>query len=158
MKQTSISFILFFAIAILIGTGCDSKRIFENYHQIDETGWHKDSLVVFHFAISNTLQNHNLYVNVRNSLDYKYQNLWLFINIEQPGGTVATDTFEMLLANPAGEWLGEGFGGLKEIQKKYRSNVFFPVTGEYTISLQQGMRNELLGGIHDVGFRVEKTE
>jgi gliding motility-associated lipoprotein GldH len=35
--------------------------------------------------------------------------------------------------------------------------VYFPVSGEFTVAIQQGMREEILEGIHDVGFRVEKT-
>lgn len=137
-------------------SACDTNRVFDEYQPIFESNWQKDSLVVFDIPISDTLQNHNLYVNIRNDVNYGYSNLWLFVEIEQPDGMAVQDTFEMVLAEPSGKWLGEGFGGLKTRRAMYRSNVFFPGSGDYKISIQQGMRDNILEGISDVGFRVEK--
>ncbi len=147
-------------LTILVLTGfssCDRNLIFEKYEPIPENGWHKDSLVVFNIAVTDTLQNHNLYINVRNDIEYKYSNLWLFIEINQPGEIGVADTLELTLADPKGKWLGEGFGGIKTQQIRYKSGVYFPVSGEYTINIQHGMRDEPLEGITDIGFRVEKV-
>ena len=147
-------------LTILVLTGfssCDRNLIFEKYEPIPENGWHKDSLVVFNIAVTDTLQNHNLYINVRNDIEYKYSNLWLFIEINQPGEIGVADTLELTLADPKGKWLGEGFGGIKTQQIRYKSGVYFPVSGEYTINIQHGMRDVLLEGITDIGFRVEKV-
>lgn len=150
-------FPVFFTLLFLIVIwSCDPNRVYENYQPVNENGWNKDSLVTFTIPVNDTIQQNNLYINVRNNLDYKYQNLWLFIQIEQPKGVLLKDTFEILLAAPTGKWLGEGFGGLKEIQTTYRKNVYFPVSGNYTISIQQAMRDQNLSGIKDIGFRVEK--
>lgn len=147
---------LFTGLFLIALAACDINRVFEEYQPIHEGNWHKDSLVVFDIPISDSLQNNNLYINIRNDINYGYSNLWLFVEIEQPGGMAVKDTFEMVLAEPSGKWLGEGFGGLKTRQAIYRSNVFFPNSGDYKISLQQGMRETILEGINDVGFRVEK--
>ncbi len=136
---------------------CDRNLIFEKYQPIPENGWHKDSLVIFNIPVTDTLQNHNLYINVRNDIEYKYSNLWLFIEINQPGEIGIADTLELILADPKGKWMGEGFGGIKTRQVGYKSGVYFPVSGEYTINIQHGMRDELLEGITDIGFRVEKV-
>ncbi len=146
-------------LSILVLTGfssCDRNLIFEKYEPIAENGWHKDSLVVFNIPVTDTLQNHNFYINVRNDIEYKYSNLWLFIEIKQSGEVGITDTLEILLADPSGKWLGDGFGGIKTRQVKYKGGVYFPVSGEYQINIQHGMRDELLEGITDIGFRVEK--
>ena len=105
-----------------------------------------------------TVQNYNLYINIRNDINYGYSNLWLFVDIEQPDGASICDTFEMVVADASGKWLGEGFGGLKTRKAVYRSNVYFPHSGKYKVSVQQGMRENKLEGISDVGFRVEKME
>jgi gliding motility-associated lipoprotein GldH len=148
--------ILIAAILLISFSSCDNNRVFEEYQSIPEPGWHKDSVFVFEVLITDTLQNHNLLVNVRNSITYSYSNLWLFIEIEEPGGIFAKDTFELSLADPMGKWLGEGFGGLKTRQVVYRRNVYFPRRGTYRIQIKQGMREEILEGINDIGFRVEK--
>ena len=149
--------ILFTGIVVLMAA-CDSHSVFDKYKPINKGVWNKDSLVVFNVPVTDTLQNHNFYINVRNNVDYRYSNLWLFVTIEQPDGEAVKDTFEMVLADPSGKWLGEGFGGLKTRKAIYRRNVFFPRSGDYTISLQQGMRNDELKGISDVGVRVEKVK
>lgn len=136
---------------------CDSGRIFDKYHEIPDSVWHKDSIVVFNVPIEDSVQNHNLYIQLRNETSYGFSNIWLFIEIMQPGGETTKDTFEVVLADPSGQWLGEGFGGLKTIQAVYRRDVKFPAKGEMTVAIQQGMRDEQLQGIHDVGFRVERA-
>ncbi len=156
--MNKITFQIILSVFILtIFSACDKNLVFEKYQPIAESGWHKDSLAVFSIPITDTLQNHNLYINVRNDVKYKYSNLWLFIEINQPGKIGITDTLEILLADPTGKWLGEGFGGIKNRQIKYKGGVYFPVSGEYKINIQQGMRDELLEGITDIGFRVEKV-
>ncbi len=157
--MTKVGFyILFVGILTTLFWSCDKNMVFEEYKEIPQSGWHKDSLVVFTIPISDTLQNHNLYLNIRNNINYNYSNLWLFVEINQPGEIAVTDTFELALADPSGKWLGEGFGGIKTKRTIYRSGVYFPVSGNYKINIQHGMREEILDGITDVGFRVEKVD
>ena len=136
---------------------CYNDSVFNKYKTIPKGEWHRDSLVLFQVQVNDTLQNHNLFINVRNDIEYKYSNLWLFVEIIQPGDTTAVkDTFEFTLADPTGKWLGHGFGGVKTNEMLYKGNVYFPVSGDYEIQIQHGMRGKLLDGITDIGFRVEK--
>ena len=155
MKRISFKLLIF---ASLIGLlfSCDRNRVFEAYEKLPQTGWDKDSPVVFKIDVTDTVQTQNLYINVRNDIKYKYSNLWLFVKIEQPGKIAVADTFEVILADPTGKWLGEGFGGIKTRQVIYKGGVYFPVSGEYKINIQHGMRENVLQGITDIGFRVEK--
>lgn len=145
-------------LLLIIYSGCDQFRVFEAYNKIPRSGWHKDSLAVFEIPISDSLQNHNLFINVRNDIEYRYSNLWLFIEIEPPQENSTIDTIELVLANPNGKWLGEGFGGIKTRQVLYKGGVYFPTSGDYKINIRHGMREELLKGLTDIGFRVEKTD
>ncbi len=154
-RKLPLFFVVIFAGVVI--TSCDKTVVFDEYKAIPETGWHKDSLVVFNIPVEDTLQNHNLLINIRNETSYNYSNIWLFIEILQPDGEMLKDTFEIALANPSGEWLGEGIGGLKNREAIFRRNVKLPFSGEYTVKIQHGMRQDVLKGIHDVGFRIEKT-
>jgi len=156
MKQLKFQFIIIvFLLAIF--SACDKSRVFDEFKSLPKSGWNKDSLVVFTIPVTDTLQNHNLYINVRNDVSYSFSNLWLFIEIDQPGGKALKDTFELSLADPTGKWLGEGMGGKKTRQVIYRRNVYFPVSGNYKIKLQQGMRETNLKGISDIGIRIENA-
>lgn len=146
-------------VLLITMLSCNKSGVFGEYETIPQAVWHKDSLVVFHVPVTDTVQNHNLFINVRNDIEYKYSNLWLFIEIIQPGDTVAvTDTFEFTLADPTGKWRGHGFGGVKTNEMLFKRNVYFPVAGNYEIQIQHGMRGKLLEGITDIGFRVEKQK
>jgi gliding motility-associated lipoprotein GldH len=155
MRRNSFQLLIFASLIALLFS-CDRNRVFEAYKELPQTGWNKDSLVVFKIDVTDTLQNNILYLNVRNDIKYKYSNLWLFVKIDQPGKTAIADTFEMILAAPTGKWLGEGFGGIKTRQVIYKSGIYFPVSGEYKINIQHGMRENVLQGITDIGFRVER--
>lgn len=155
MKKTIFYITILFIITAFVS--CDRKRVFEAYKTLDEKGWNKDSVVVFNFLLTDTTRNHNLYVNIRNKGTYGYSNLWLFLSIGSPDGKTVTDTVEFSLAEPNGRWKGSGIGDLHDNQILYKKSVFFPKKGNYTFSIKQGMRDNVLQGIRDIGMRIEKT-
>lgn len=136
---------------------CDRKRVFESYFELDKNGWNKDSVVVFKVNMTDTIRNNNLFVNIRNKGNYPYSNLWLFLSVASPDGKLNTDTVEFTLAEPSGKWKGSGIGGLHDNQILYKSSVYFPHKGNYIFKIKQGMRDNVLQGIRDIGIRIEKT-
>jgi gliding motility-associated lipoprotein GldH len=130
--------------------------------------WHKDSIASFKFQAPDTINNYNLYVNLRNTDAYKFNNLFLIVELNYPNGKAVKDTLEYKMAAPNGELLGTGFSDLKENKLWYRGykNPFkFEEEGDYTVNIQHAMRNngevfgvENLEGITDIGFRVEHAQ
>ncbi len=152
-------FIYFMAILLIVGiTSCDRKRVFESYKELDKKGWNKDSVVVFNVHLTDTVKNHNLFVNIRNKGTYPYSNIYLFMSIGSPDGKMHTDTVEFVLAEPSGRWKGSGIGGLHDNQILYKNSVFFPRKGNYRFLIKQGMRDNVLQGIRDVGIRIERAQ
>lgn len=148
--------IIGFCVLLFALSSCLSKSEYESYHTLESIGWHKDSVLVFPVELKDTLAAHNLYLNIRNKGTYEFSNIWLFINIESPDGKVLKDTVEFKLADEAGRWLGSGIGDLFDNKMLYKSNVYFPISGEYKFSIQQGMRAKRLKGIQDVGILIDK--
>jgi gliding motility-associated lipoprotein GldH len=148
--------IIIFTIVIF---SCNSKVVFENYHQLKGSEWPQDSILKFRIDIIDSTKIYNLSLNVRNEGRYPFSNLWLFISIMPPAGIELKDTVELTLANPDGKWFGSGLGDLYEKKYPYKQNIFFPRKGNYTIQVRQGMRteNEILKGIHDFGICLEKA-
>lgn len=135
---------------------CDHKRVFESYDSVADAHWQKDSAFSFDCEIKDALLTYNLYINLRNSVDYPYSNVWMFITITPPEGVARTDTIEFALADPTGKWFGSGYGKFRDNKFQYRNNVFFPKAGTYNFKIQHGMRNDVLEGVSDVGVRVER--
>src|SRR5690554_194793 len=148
--------ILIFSVIVLF-SACDSGRVFDQYYEIPKNGWHKDSVFNFEVPVEDSIHNHNFYIQIRNETNYPFSNVWLFVDVIYPDGEAVQDTIEVVLAEPSGKWLGKGFGGIKTRQAIYKRDVQFSIPGDLIISIRHGMREELLHGIHDVGFRVEKN-
>jgi gliding motility-associated lipoprotein GldH len=158
MKKFGFQFLVGCVLLITM-LSCNKNGMFNEYKTIPQAVWNRDSLVVFQITVTDTVQRHNLFLNVRNDIDYKYSNLWLFVEIIQPGDTTAViDTFEFTLADQTGKWLGHGFGGVKTNEMLFKRNVYFPLAGNYELQIQHGMRGKLLEGITDIGFRLEKQK
>jgi gliding motility-associated lipoprotein GldH len=141
---------------LLFMWACDFSRVYEDYKPIEKEGWHKDSLVSFNVDITDTISANNLMVNVRNMGNYPNSNIWLFVKIYSPDGKCIGDTIEYTLADLSGKWKGSGIGDIFDNQFPFKSNVNFPVSGEYRVEVQHGMRKTILPGISDIGIRIEK--
>ncbi|MCF6295192.1 MAG: gliding motility lipoprotein GldH [Flavobacteriaceae bacterium] len=153
-----------FIIFLLGFTSCDSNRIFDEYKTAPDS-WHKDNIITFSITPPDTTKHYNLFINIRNTSDFKYSNLFLIVEMNFPNGKVTKDTLEYLMAKPNGEFLGTGFSGIKENKLWYKEAVVFSENGEYKINIQHAMREngsikgiENLEGITDVGFRIEKVQ
>lgn len=143
---------------------CDSNRVYDEYESLPG-GWNKDSEISFSLPQMDSVSDYNLFINVRNNNDYAFSNIFLIANIQFPQGKVITDTLEYQMALPGGEWLGTGFGDVKENKLWYKERVRFDEPGRYKISIQHAMRKsgsekgiENLEGITQVGLRIENTQ
>jgi gliding motility-associated lipoprotein GldH len=155
---------LFIIIIILFSIiSCNDTTVFSTYKSISKSQWHKDSIINFTFNPVDTISKNNIYINLRNNNDYQYSNLYLIVGIDFPDNKSVVDTLEYEMADAEGKFLGTGFTDLKENQLEYKTNVVFPTTGAYTISVQHAMRKNgdvngiiLLDGITDIGLQIEK--
>jgi gliding motility-associated lipoprotein GldH len=143
-------------VLFLLLSACDQQVAFEKYERIDPNGWMAFDGVTFVISVTDSIHPHNLYVSVRHTIDYKYSNLYLFIDTHFPAGKVTRDTIEFLLADHTGRWYGKGLGHIKEYRALVSRSVTFPTQGDYTILIEQGMREKKLKGIEDIGIRLER--
>lgn len=161
LKRSKI-IVLFLVTLFFIS--CDEKRVFDEYKGLNGK-WEKDSIVRFTFNQNDTIAPYNLFLNIRNNNEYPFNNLFLIVTLKQPDSLVKIDTLEYAMANPDGSLMGEGFSDVKESKLWYQENFIFKQKGEYTIEIQQALREtgsvsgvEELKGVTDVGFRIEKTK
>jgi gliding motility-associated lipoprotein GldH len=159
MKQARNRFLLIMSLLGIFVCACNRKIVVEDYQALKHSEWHQDSLLVFEMNIPDSKKVYDLSFNVRNEGHYPYSNLWVFVTIVPPSGKSLTDTIELTLAKPSGEWLGSGLGDLYDQKYPFKKTVFFPEIGKYTINVRQGMRTQtgILKGIHDFGISLEKA-
>jgi gliding motility-associated lipoprotein GldH len=146
---------MIFAFLGIVFASCDNNRYFEHNEAIVNNTWHYDDAKEFDVEIEDSLLAFNFYINVRNTVDYEFANLYFFIKTELPDGDFAQDTVECQLANYEGKWLGDGRGEFRDNRFILRQNMRFQQTGTYRFLLNHGMRRDSLKGIADVGIRLE---
>lgn len=139
--------------------------MFDEYLSISDQKWGKNNELKFAFSIEDTVQQHNLFINLRNNKEYGFSNLFVITEMDFPDGNKMVDTLEYDMADATGKFLGKGFSDIKENKLFYKENIVFPSKGTYTFKIRQSMRKngeihgiEELDGVTDVGFRIEKTK
>ncbi len=113
-----------------------------------------DYAAKFDVEVTDTVSLFDFYINLRNTVDYKYSNFYLFLNTTLPDGMAARDTIELMLADRSGKWLGKGFGKYRDNQMLVRAGLQFPMAGNYVFEIEHAMRDTLLTGIGSVGIRI----
>jgi len=134
---------------------CGRDTVFNQYQPVQHKIWDKQSEYFFTFRISDNNIPYNIFIQVRNNSLYPYQNLWLFCEEKRPDGVSVRDTTEFMLADDFGKWTGNGIT-LFQNSFLYKQACLFPDTGQYTIAIRQGMREDELKGIEDIGLVIKK--
>lgn len=152
------------AASLFLFCSCDKKRVFDEYKPLSGK-WHKDSIVSFDFEQKDTVSLYDLFVTMRNNNDYPYNNIFLIVELQQPGGLTLSDTLEYPMAYPDGKLMGDGVTDIKESKLWYKKGQRFPKAGTYIVNIKHAVRQggyvmgvEELEGVTDVGFRIESTE
>lgn len=156
MNKLQYPFVFFLAFTMLIS--CDSARVYEENMKVPDQVWSNSNAMIFSPEITDSTDIYNVFINVRNSSNYSFSNLFLFITTTSPAGQWIKDTLEIPLANNRGKWLGSGVGDIYFNRQIFKENVRFPVPGVYSFEIVQGMRDTDLEGIRDIGLRIEKSE
>ncbi|MBR2935672.1 MAG: tRNA (guanosine(46)-N7)-methyltransferase TrmB, partial [Paludibacteraceae bacterium] len=135
---------------------CQQGVVFSEFQSLPAQGWSADSVMVFSPNITDTMGDYQMQVTVRHTDRYPYQNLWLFVNVKKDSMVLRCDTIESFMANERGEWYGSGMK-IYELPLLYLEHITLS-EGEYEVTIQQGMREDILRGITDVGVSVLRIE
>lgn len=143
-----------FLLGLLL-ISCDPQMVFDQLKSTGNERWAWDESKSFEIPMEDSTQLYNIYINLRHTKEFPFENLYVFLLIKSPDGAVLKDTVNIPLANARGKWLGDGFGNIKFVRKKYREGVRFGNSGVYSVELSQGMRVEEVP-VTDIGIRIEK--
>ena len=154
MFHKSNLLIIPFAVGILL-LSCKRNQVFDGVVSIPGNGWDLSDTIRFNVAISDTSANYDILLHIRNEKTFKYSNLWLFIETTGPNGQTMRDTLEIILADEEGNWLGKGIGSVNTLLIPYITQVHFKYRGIYAFAISQGMRDNLLEDILNVGLRID---
>ena len=156
---------IYYVLVLFLGlVSCNNNLVFSEFEPMSNGKWQMDRMVDFEFSELDSVQGHNMFINIRSDNTYPFSNLFLITELEFPDGQTQKDTLEYKMAEPTGEWLGKGLGSIKENKLWYKENIVFPDSGVYKLSVAHAMRKNgeveglhILEGITDVGLEIEKS-
>ncbi len=161
--RKSILGIVFLGFCALANSCMDKNYVFDQNVEIPNAKWVASDKAILKLNVSDTVSQHNFYINVRNTEAYPYRNLYVFVKTIFPNQKVKKDTVGIILADNTGKWLGSGSGFLSSSQHLsntilYQYNKRFPIPGEYRFEIEQAMRTDTLVGIQNIGLKIDKIE
>lgn len=148
----------FFLISVLslVFASCIKTDLFEKQTAIPSQEWFYTNVPKFTFHIDDTTSLYNVYVVLRHTDLYKYNNIWLRIGLKTPSDSFNFQNVNLTLATDAKGWEGTGMDDIYEVRKNISSAPFsFKKRGDYTFSIAQIMRENPLKNILNVGLRIE---
>jgi gliding motility-associated lipoprotein GldH len=136
---------------------CSNDAVYNKYVTIENRIWDKQSEYFFKFSITDLTTPYDISLKLRNNDMYPFKNLWLFYDVRLPNGSLTNDTLNLTLADDFGEWMGRGIS-IYQNEFPIRQNFHFTDTGGYTIIFRQGMRENSLQGLEDIGLIIRKVK
>jgi len=160
MPRLNHFYFLPYALCALLFVSCQNRVVFEQTFDIPNSAWQKNisANITMPAPPDTTADYYRLVINLRNTEDYAYRNIFFFITATAPDGSSLCDTMQYELANERGKWLGKVGRYWVDHRLLYRSRIRFPQQGDYRFSIQHGMRADTLRGIGAIGLRLEKMK
>lgn len=154
---------LFFLICSITLVSCDKNLVDSQDFEFNNAKWPINTAPVFEIEAPDTLNTYDLFINLRNSKEYAYSNLFLISEIKFPQGKIVTDTLEYEMATPQGEFLGSSKGSIVENKLWLKEGIRFRESGIYQLTVRHIMRDARsvkgmthLNGVLDIGYSIEK--
>lgn len=150
---------LVFTLGLFCIASCKQIDIFEKDSAIPNYDWKSDFKVSGSFKINDTTSAYSIYLVLRHTDAYKYNNIWLNIGLQPPGDSLIYQKVDLQLGDDANGWEGTGMNDIWELHKLLNGQPRrFKKAGIYSFSISQIMRDNPLKNIMSVGMRIEKKQ
>ena len=149
------NFLLFFILGVS-SLSCSEKPFYEKVYSFDGNEWIQRVKPSFAVDIKDIEKEYNFIITLRTTTDYKYSNLWIYMNTITPDGTKAREPFQIQITNPDGSWAGIKTGTIVEHPLQFNKRKL-PKKGKYTFTLEQGITESKIDEVLDIGLRVTES-
>ncbi|HEY4110467.1 gliding motility lipoprotein GldH [Puia sp.] len=153
--------VLLLAVTAFQWTACTRPDgMYEKDIPLPGQQWAGNFRPTFTFDISDkdTAYRYTVFIVIRHTDAYNYNNIWIRGSIRQPGDSVVrNDRYDLLLATNDKGWLGTGMEDIYEQRVVIQQSTKFSRPGEYSFALEQVMREDPLKHILNVGVRIERA-
>jgi gliding motility-associated lipoprotein GldH len=145
-------------LLIIAFSSCKQLDVFEKNTPIPKYQWQNNFTATGELAITDTSSLYNIYIVLRHTDAYKYNNIWLNVNFQSKTDTIINQKLDISLATDATGWEGVAMNDIWEVRKRITAIPFkFKKKESYQYSLTQVMRDNPLLHVMSAGIRVEKA-
>ena len=147
-----------FVFSSLLFSSCETIDLYERTVPVPRHEWSSTFKPEFRFNIKDTTVPYRVFITVRHTDQYNYNNIWVNLHTTSPGDSARQVQYELPLASKQG-WLGSGMGDIYDHRIAITppdQDLYFRRSGEYIFRLEQVMREDPLQHVLDVGIRLEK--
>jgi len=146
-------------IAYCLFFSCTQLNVYEKDTAIPNNKWESNFAIKGKFVITDTTAGYNIYLVLRHTDAYKYDNIWLNIGLKAPGDSLQYQKLNLELGNDAKGWEGTGMNDIWEVRKVLNDRPLpFKKTGNYEFNITQIMRDNPLPNIMSAGLRIERIK
>jgi gliding motility-associated lipoprotein GldH len=138
---------------------CDTIDLYEKTVAIPKHQWSSSFRPEFTFEIKDTSVPYQVYIILRHTDRYNYNNIWVNLVTKAPADTIQKVQYELPLASKEKGWLGSAMDDIYEHRvaiTPQNQKLYFRKPGVYTFTLEHTMREDPLQQVLDVGLRIEK--
>ncbi len=145
-----------FLISVCFLNACTQIELFEKNTPIPNLKWLNNFNATGTFNITDTTSLYNIFVVLRHTDAYQYNNIWLNVALQAASDSVNMQKVNLSLGSDSQGWEGTGMNDIWELRKLIAKQV--PLKkGDYNFSIGQIMRDNPLQHIMSVGLRLEKA-
>ena len=151
-------FLLLNIAVCLLAISCNQLNVFEQNTTIPHYEWNSNFNAAGTFVISDTLASYNIYIVIRHTDAYKYNNIWLNVGLQSPADSMYFQKVNLSLGDDASGWEGTGMNDIWEVRKLLTGQPRrFKKYGVYKFNIAQIMRDNPLQNVMSAGLRIQKT-
>ena len=133
--------------------------VFEKDVTIPQQKWQSSFEPQITFTVTDTTSRYDVFLVVRHTDAYNYNNIWIKATVQQPGDEERrSQKYNLQLATNEKGWLGTAMDDIYENRVLIQPQTRFTKTGDYHFKLTQVMREDPLQHVLNIGVRVEKIK
>jgi gliding motility-associated lipoprotein GldH len=160
MKAVPVLTLILWVLYSFGVSSCTHIDLYEKEVAIPRQQWDSKFKPSFTFTITDTTSPYQLFLLLRHTEKYNYNNLWIAVTTKIPGSdSTYKAQYEVPLATNERGWLATGMDDIYEHRIALTppdQKFYFRKKGIYTFTVEQVMREDPLEHILNVGLRIEK--
>jgi gliding motility-associated lipoprotein GldH len=149
--------ILSWLTSLILLSSCGKDAHYSKSYQFENESWTQKVKPKFVVEFQDTTKLYDFRIALRTTTDYKFNNLWIFLNSKPPSGATSREPYEIKTTYPDGSWIGKKSGSIVEHQLIFKRRRP-PYKGKYVFEIEQGISQKVIDEVLDISFVVEETK